>query len=184
MSDLQSVNLQRRKLLKASTLAVSSAVFPQLIQANISQSKRRLEFVNLHTNETSACCYWANDEYLSEGLASINYILRDHRAEEIYPIDPALLDILHTLHERTGSTSPFHLISGYRSPNTNARLRKNSNGVAKRSLHMQGKAIDVRLPDVSLTTLQQAALSLNAGGVGFYAKSNFLHLDTGRPRSW
>ena len=99
-------------------------------------------------------------------------------------MDPQLLDLLHLLHRKTESNAPFHVISGYRSPKTNARLRSASNGVAKRSLHMQGKAIDIRLPDIKLSRLRDAAISLQAGGVGYYAKSNFLHLDTGRPRSW
>ena len=99
-------------------------------------------------------------------------------------MDTSLLDLLHTIHQTTGSSAPFHVISGYRSPHTNKKLRKQDNGIAKRSLHMQGKAIDIRLPDVELKYLRDAAISLQAGGVGYYSKSNFIHIDIGRPRSW
>jgi len=159
--------------------------FPHLIHANsIASSERTLEFINLHTDETLRSCYWVDGEYDPNSLSEINHILRDHRADESYNMDASLIDLLHVLHEMTGSNSPFHIISGYRSPQTNEKLRKQSNGVAKRSLHMQGKAIDIRLPDVELRHLRDAAISLNAGGVGYYAKSNFIHLDLGKPRSW
>ncbi len=147
-------------------------------------SERTLEFINLHTDETLRCCYWANGEYDPSGLNEINHILRDHRANEVYEIDASLIDLLHILHETTDSKAPFHIISGYRSPHTNEKLRNQGNGVAKRSLHMQGKAIDIRLPDIELTHLRDAAISLNVGGVGYYAKSNFIHVDIGKPRSW
>ena len=138
----------------------------------------------MHTDETLSCCYWRDGDYDFTSLAKIDHILRDHRAEEVYAIDRQLLDLLYTLQSHAGSNAPYEVISGYRSPQTNAKLRSSSSGVAKRSLHMQGKAIDVRLPDVPLTTLRKLAISLDAGGVGYYAKSNFLHLDMGRPRNW
>lgn len=166
-------------------MAFLSATFPQLIQANIrTSSERTLEFVNLHTEETLDCCYWREGRYDPAALAKIDYLLRDHRAEEVLTIDRQLLDLLHSLRELSGSSAPYEVISGYRSPKTNARLRKSSGGVAKRSLHMQGKAIDVRLPDIKLAVLRDMAVSLQNGGVGYYAKSNFLHLDTGRTRRW
>ena len=175
----------RRSFLKSSSAVILTVAFPQLIQANIKKSSERtLEFVNLHTNETLDCCYWRSGRYDSSALAQINYVLRDHRAEEVYTIDPQLLDLLHSLRESTGSSAPFEVISGYRSPKTNAKLRSTTGGVAKRSLHMQGKAIDVRLPDIKLAHLRDAAISMQNGGVGYYAKSNFLHIDIGRTRSW
>ena len=175
----------RRSFLKSSSIAVLSAAFPQIIQANTKKSSERtLEFVNLHTRETLDCCYWRNGHYDSTALAQIDNVLRDHRAEEVYPIDRQLLDLLYSLRNFAGSSAPFEVISGYRSPKTNARLRNTSNGVAKRSLHMQGKAIDVRLPDIKLADLRDMAVSLQNGGVGYYAKSNFLHIDIGRTRRW
>lgn len=182
--------LHRRKFIKCSVAVATTCSFPHLIYANSNASsnasspERTLEFINLHTDETLSSCYWANGVYDENSLNEINQILRDHRANEIYAMDTRLIDLLHTLHAMTESKAPFHIISGYRSPQTNEKLRKQGSGVAKRSLHMQGKAIDVRLPDVKLSKLRDAAISLEAGGVGYYAKSNFIHLDIGKPRSW
>ena len=182
---LYPTDVNRRRFLKCSTAATVVTAFPQLIQAssNIS-SGRLLEFVNLHTSEKLSCCYWSNGSYDSNGLAEINYILRDHRAEEIHAMDPSLLNLLYVLRESSGSQAPFHVISAYRSSKTNEKLRRSGNGVAKRSLHMQGKAIDIRLPGIELPQLRKMAVNLQAGGVGYYAKSNFLHIDTGQPRTW
>ncbi len=175
----------RRNFLKCTTAIAVSSIFPQVIHANSSSfSERTLEFINLHTDESVRCCYWENGEYNHESLAEINHTLRDHRANEVAEMDVSLLDLLHLIHKTSGSQAPFHVISGYRSALTNEKLRKQGNGVAKRSLHMQGKAIDIRLPDVELQQLRDVALSLKAGGVGYYAKSNFIHVDIGRPRSW
>lgn len=177
--------LNRRRFLKCSAALAASSTFPHLIHANTDlSSERTLEFLNLHTDETLRCCYWADGEYDTNSMSEINHILRDHRANEAYEMDASLIDLLHVLHATTDSKAPFHIISAYRSPQTNEKLRQESNGVAKRSLHMQGKAIDIRLPDVELRHLRDAAISLEAGGVGFYANSNFIHVDIGKPRSW
>lgn len=183
-------NITRRNFLKFSAAITVASTLPQLAHANsdlssaVFSTERALEFINLHTDETLRCCYWADGEYDHNGLSEINHILRDHRANEVYSMDTQLIDVLHALHQTTESRSPFHIISAYRSPATNEKLRKQSNGVAKRSLHMQGKAIDIRLPDVELKDLRDAAISLEFGGVGYYAKSNFIHIDTGKPRNW
>jgi len=180
-----SSNFNRRKFLTCSAAVGITSIISPVIQANTKYStERKLSFINLHTDETLNCCYWANGEYNPTSLSDINNILRDHRAEEVYEIDSSLIDLLYLLHTTTNSKAPFHIISGYRSPKTNASLRKQSNGVAKKSLHMQGKAIDIRLPDVKLEVLRDTAISLQAGGVGFYPKSNFIHLDVGKPRNW
>ena len=110
--------------------------------------------------------------------------MRDYRANEIKPIDPVLLDQLYALKLKTGTKSPFHVISGYRTPATNAMLRRRSNGVARRSYHTKGKAIDIRLPGYDTHRLRNAALSLRSGGVGYYRNSNFVHVDTGPVRTW
>ncbi|HHD63769.1 MAG TPA: DUF882 domain-containing protein [Desulfobulbaceae bacterium] len=122
--------------------------------------------------------------YDSHALARINYLLRDFRTGEEHPIDPKLLDILFDVRRNFGGRGTFAVISGYRSPKTNKQLCARSSGVAKHSLHMVGKAIDVRLIGVRTKKIQQCALGLKRGGVGFYAKSDFVHLDTGRVRHW
>ena len=147
-------------------------------------SERKLRFAHTHTGETLSIVYRNGDSYASDALGQINHHLRDHRSGEIYSMDTGLLDLLFELANATGSRKPFQVISGYRSPGTNAMLRKKGSGVAKRSLHMQGKAIDVRLADVPTSQLRRAAIDLQAGGVGFYPKSDFVHLDTGKFRTW
>ena len=177
--------INRRKFLHYSSAATVASIFSPLIHANTKlTSEKTLSFINLHTDEALSCCYWADGKYNPSGLAEINHILRDHRANEMIDIDTKLLDLLYILHQAVDSNSPFHVISGYRSPYTNNKLRKQDKGVAKRSLHMQGKAIDIRLPDVELKHLRDTAISLQAGGIGYYSKSNFIHIDIGKPRSW
>ncbi len=184
---IHSNRISRRKFLKrssAAALALTSS-FSHFVHANTNFStERTLEFLNLHTGESLQSCYWVNGKYDSSALNDINYVLRDHRADEQYKMHIDLLDLLYVLHQKSNSNSPFHIISAYRSPKTNEKLRKQGNGVAKRSLHMQGKAIDIRVPDIDLKHLRDAAKSLQAGGVGYYAQSNFIHIDIGRPRSW
>lgn len=145
---------------------------------------RTLAFHNLHTNENLKCCYWSNGGYDRIALEDIAYVLRDHRVNEVKPIHTELLDLLVLMRRTLNTGQPYHVISGYRSSKTNAMLHAKSNGVAKKSLHVLGKAIDVRIPDIPLSTLRKTGLQLAVGGVGYYPKSNFVHLDTGRPRFW
>ncbi len=145
----------------------------------------RLAFVNTHTGEKLDVVYREGAQYLSDAIAEIDRVLRDHRSGEVFPIDRALLDQLDRLGALLGTGGrPFHVISGYRSPATNATLAARSGAVATRSLHMSGRAIDIRMPGASLATVHRAALSMGAGGVGFYPRSDFVHLDTGRVRTW
>ncbi|KPJ90483.1 MAG: hypothetical protein AMJ53_13455 [Gammaproteobacteria bacterium SG8_11] len=169
-----------RCALRAAALSAPSLVFAK----SNSPAERQLAFYHLHTGEKINTTYWADGDYITQELESLNHLLRDHRTDEIQAIDKNLLDLLYVLQQQVDKSGAYHIISGYRSPKTNTKLRQQSNGVAKRSLHMQGKAIDVRLPGVQLKHLRQAALQLRAGGVGYYPKSNFVHLDTGRPRFW
>lgn len=148
------------------------------------EGDRTLAFRNLHTNEKLKCSYWSNGSYDPVALEDIAFVLRDHRADEVKVIDRDLLDLLTLVRRKLDTRDPYHVISGYRSPDTNAKLRSKSSGVAKKSLHMQGKAIDVRLPSVALADLRRVGLDLKAGGVGYYPKSGFVHLDVGRPRFW
>lgn len=145
---------------------------------------RELRFENLHTGERLAVEYCAAGRYVEDGLVAINHVLRDFRTGDVGRIDPALLDLLHALRQRLGSKQAFQVISGYRSPVTNAALRRRSHAVAERSLHMDGRAIDIRMSDVRLTNLRAAALDLRLGGVGFYPRSDFVHVDVGRVRTW
>ncbi len=176
--------ITRRTFLKFATAGATSLIAPAALARITRPGERLLRFYNLHTGEHLSTTYWADGAYITEELAAINHILRDHRSGKVATMDRRLLDLLHALQQRTGKPGTFHIISGYRSPESNARLRHTSTGVAKRSLHMRGKAVDIRLPGVDLTHLRQAALQLHAGGVGYYPKSNFIHVDTGRPRFW
>ena len=145
---------------------------------------RRLVLHHLHTGEKLQTIYWHGGNYDQDALASINRVLRDFRTGDIYPIESGLLDLLHTVQYELGIEAPFQVIGGYRSPKTNDMLRKRSSGVAKRSLHMQGRAIDIRIPGTSSARLREVAADLHLGGVGYYRSSDFVHLDTGRPRVW
>jgi uncharacterized protein YcbK (DUF882 family) len=174
----------RRRFIQTLVGAGAVLALPAL-QASVHRApERSLAFRNLHTGESLRATYWAEGSYLKEELNDVNQVLRDHRSGEVYPMDPKLLDLLYVLQQATGVNGAFHIISGYRSPQSNQKLRAKSNGVAKRSLHMQGRAVDVRLPGCELKHLRDAALSLKAGGVGYYAKSDFIHVDTGRVRRW
>jgi uncharacterized protein YcbK (DUF882 family) len=145
---------------------------------------RFLSLTNTHTGESQQVQYRSAAGYLPEGLRRLELLLRDHRSGESHPIDPRLFDMLHRLAEQSGADPRFEVISGYRSPASNAMLSANSSGVARNSLHVLGKAIDVRLVGVSCARLRDHALAMRQGGVGYYGKSGFVHLDTGRVRSW
>ncbi|MCB1855192.1 MAG: DUF882 domain-containing protein [Halieaceae bacterium] len=177
---------ERRRFLRASIAGAVLAAAPMatLSTSVWAASERRLTLHNLHTGERLSQPYWMQGAYLPDSLADINKVLRDHRSGEVYPIDPGLLDLLSALQQNLGPGKGYEVISGYRSPATNAQLRSQSSGVAKRSLHMQGKAIDIRMPGTQLAQLHRAAKSMKAGGVGLYTGSNFIHVDTGRVRYW
>jgi uncharacterized protein YcbK (DUF882 family) len=146
--------------------------------------RRALAFHNLHTGESLDAVYWADGRYLPEAAQRIEYLLRDFRNNKLHPIDPKLLDLLTTLRTRLNTSAPFLVISGYRSPATNAMLHRQSEGVATHSLHMVGQAIDIRLPDRALADVHREALAMKAGGVGYYPHSDFVHVDVGRVRRW
>jgi uncharacterized protein YcbK (DUF882 family) len=176
--------ISRRNFLKTATGTAAILAAPAALAKPGQPSERILTLQNLHTGEKIKATYWAEGQYIAEEIAAINRVLRDHRSNESYNMDQRLFDLLHLLQQQVGNNGSYHVISGYRSPKTNAMLNSKSSGVAKRSLHMQGRAIDIRLPGVELKHLRQAALNLKAGGVGYYPKSNFIHVDTGRTRFW
>lgn len=162
------------------------AAGPALAKASTAAAPaRRLSFKHLHTHERTALVYAVGDDFVPSALNRLNHFLRDHYSGEVGQMDPELYNLLHRVRRELESTQAFEVISGYRSPHTNEMLRTTrGGGVAKRSLHMEGQAIDVRLPGVSLADLRDAARSLKAGGVGFYPRQNFVHIDTGRVRHW
>jgi uncharacterized protein YcbK (DUF882 family) len=177
--------ITRRTFLQGLAVAGATLAAPAVMARAVEGAERRLSLHNLHTGERLNATYWVDGIYLEDELAAINRLLRDHRSGEASPIDRKLLNRLYGLQQQLGNNGTYQVISGYRSPTTNAKLQKVSNGgVAKRSLHMQGRAIDIRLPGVELKHLRQAALNQKAGGVGYYERSNFVHLDTGRTRFW
>lgn len=188
------MNHSRRQFLKFGAGLVSAATSSQAFSASISapliggleseQPQRTLQLRNLHTDEVVKATYWEKGQYQLDSLDDINRVLRDHRANEVTLIDPMLLDQLHSLQNSLSHRGELHIISAYRSPETNAKLLQQGHKVAKRSFHMQGRAIDIRVPGVHLRTTQKAALAMQAGGVGYYPRSGFIHLDTGRVRRW
>lgn len=153
-------------------------------RGNALNKTRSVALHNRHTGEFLRAEFRANGKLIPDALAQINHVLRDHRTDEISPIDPALLDLLHALQRRLESREPFHVISAYRSPDNEAKLLALTGGVPGRSLHMHGKAADIMLPGRSLADLRRAALSLHAGGVGYHRASGFIHVDTGRVQHW
>jgi uncharacterized protein YcbK (DUF882 family) len=155
-----------------------------LVPARAVPTPRELRFYHTHTGERLSIVHRDANGYLTEALAELTRFLADFRTGELKPIDPALFDILEGLQPLTRSNGTWEIISGYRSPQTNAALRSHSRGVAERSLHMDGKALDLRLTGVELAHLRDAAWSLQEGGVGYYPASNFIHVDTGRVRRW
>jgi uncharacterized protein YcbK (DUF882 family) len=167
-------------------LAVTAAcavAAPRVVLARPDE-RRFLSLVHTHTGERLTVTYFDHGEYLADGIEALEAFLKDHRTGEAHVMDAPLFDILNDLRISTGTAAPFQVISGYRSPHTNARLREQGRGVAGGSLHMQGRAIDIRLADVTCARLRDAALGLRRGGVGYYGNSNFVHVDTGRVRRW
>jgi uncharacterized protein YcbK (DUF882 family) len=149
-----------------------------------SYANRSLSFVHTHTGESLSVNYCSDGAYAGSCLAQLNHLLRDFRTGEAHTIDPQLLDILFNLQVMADRSAVFEIISGYRSPLTNASLRQHSHGVAEHSLHMEGRALDIRMSDYSTRKVRDYAMSLQHGGVGFYAGSDFVHVDTGRVRYW
>ena len=181
--------LSRRKLLTLGAMAGLAAAMPSPLMAATTRARgnRELSFVHTHTGETLKTTYCCDGKYVLEELERVNHFLRDFRVNEVKPIDPKLLDLLHDISNEVGTAKPFHVISGYRSPKTNQMLQTRGgahSGVASKSLHMVGKAIDIRMPGTSLSHLRDGAKSLKLGGVGYYPGPNFVHVDTGRVRCW
>lgn len=191
-SSIRTVDPGRRRLLR--WLAAGPAVLALGMREQLAHAgqvledevlaPRTLTLVSTHTGERLAVRYFEGGQYLPDALTRLNHVLRDHRSGDVSAIDPRLFDQLHALARCAACAPHYEIISGYRSPATNEKLRQGSSGVASRSLHMDGRAIDVRLKGMSTARVRDLALSLKSGGVGYYQKSDFVHLDTGRVRSW
>jgi uncharacterized protein YcbK (DUF882 family) len=184
----ESVDSARRALLSSIGVAVLAAALPRrLLAVDVgTAATRSLSFSHTHTGEKLSVTYFQAGAYVESALTRVNVLLRDFRTENVHPIDPQLLDLLYTLKCCARSSEAFEIISGYRSPVTNSKLRGRSklSGVAEHSLHMDGRAIDIRLPGQATNRLAVMARQLQAGGVGYYQVSDFIHVDTGRVRLW
>jgi uncharacterized protein YcbK (DUF882 family) len=182
----ESLSLERRRFLRRAGAAcgVLGALASLPAVASTLSEPRSLRFEHTHTGETLTASYFDGRAYNIACLSEVNHLLRDFRTGESHPIDPALLDILYDLQSLADRGAPFEVISGYRSPATNAMLRRSSSGVAEHSQHLLGKAIDLRLSGYSTLKLSTHARALARGGVGFYPSSDFIHVDTGSVRFW
>lgn len=176
------LTLSRRKFLVLGTSLIAVAASPSLaLKTTLRFAVRKLALYNIHTGETFEGAYWREHQYDKKALERLTHVLRDWRNNKEHPIDPRLFDALHRLQSLLGTKDPFQVICGYRSQETNAMLHKAKKGVAKKSLHLKGKAIDITLSHTPLKELSNAARSLKVGGVGYYPRSNFIHMDI-RPK--
>jgi uncharacterized protein YcbK (DUF882 family) len=177
-------NLGRRGVLMGAGAAMASLAAPAVVRAQSLPGVRRAVLYNLHTGDSFDEVFYANGRYMPDALAEAMRVLRDWRNGEEHPMDPRLFDTLHEINARLDTSSPFQVISGYRSPATNAMMHARSSGVAEHSQHVLGKACDIRVEGVALRNLRSAALDVGAGGVGYYPVSNFVHVDVARVRQW
>ncbi|MBR9987922.1 MAG: DUF882 domain-containing protein [Desulfosarcina sp.] len=187
MNDISSFHTNRRTFLKWGASAILTTVFAPPVLAAVDPKAHHphiLSFYNIHTGETLKTCYRSSGKLILRAVNRISHIMRDHRTGEVKPVDPALLDLLHRIVMEEKPRSPLSIISGYRSPSTNEALRKVTSGVALNSLHMDGRAIDIRIPGCQTNALRRLAIDLRCGGVGYYPESDFVHLDTGPVRVW
>lgn len=179
-------DVSRRDILKMGATGVAASVlplFPGVAKAT-GHKIWEISFRQAHTGESFSGVYRVGDHYLPDAFERINYFLRDFRTGEAFPMDPRVIDILSLVQQGTETGTPLEILSGYRTPKTNAMLRRVSEGVARNSFHMYGQAVDIRMPGYGTKKLSQVARSLRAGGVGYYPKSHFVHVDTGEIRSW
>ena len=180
--------MTRRALLGGLTTVMAMAAVPAFASAPAllkgAGDSRSLSLVNDKTGESLNTVYWAEGEYIPDALEAVNHILRDWREDRVYEMDPRALDILSATHHLLDCSEPFQVVSGYRSRKTNNMLRRRSRGVAKNSYHIKGMAVDIALKTRSVRQISRAGLSLGAGGIGKYSRSQFVHLDSGPVRKW
>ncbi len=181
--------MNRREFATLLSGAGLAALSPSLSWATMQQTaapklSRSIMLRSIHTGESGAFNYMIDGQLVRPELERLFHLLRDHRSGDVHPIDSKLLEQLYRLQQAHGKDTPFEVISGYRSAKTNAMLGAKSGGVAKKSFHMQGRAIDINMPGVALSELHRSATAMQAGGVGKYTRSGFIHIDTGHVRSW
>lgn len=180
-------DLDRRAFMKFGLAGFLASMTPLILPgeaAAASHKPWRLTIRHGHTGEVFSGVYRVGDKYLPEAFERINYVMRDFRTNEAFPMDPRIIDVVAQVQEKAGAKNPVQILSGYRSPKTNRMLRNASTGVARNSYHMYGQAIDMRIPGYSTRKVRRHAIAQKAGGVGYYAKSGFVHVDTGDVRSW
>jgi uncharacterized protein YcbK (DUF882 family) len=175
--------MQRRAFILGGLAALMTR--PRLSDANIALIPRQLCLYHTHTQECLEITYWRNNNLMQSSLNRLNHFLRDYRTDQITSIDPQLVDILFDMQLHSGNhDGVFEIISGYRSPETNYLLRREHCGVARHSLHQEGKALDIRLRGTPLSQVHTLAVNMRRGGVGYYPRSDFVHIDTGDVRYW
>ena len=182
--EVSTISSRRTFLRQSIGLTLAATTVGQSGLSLASLPDKRLRLINDHTWEKLDIVYWTHGVYIDESLIAINKLMRDHRANEIKAMDIKLIDQLHRLQNQFDTHENLHILSGYRTPATNAKLRKRSSGVAKYSLHIEARAADIYIPGIKTRTLQKTALAMQSGGVGYYGHSGFVHIDTGRVRHW
>lgn len=186
-NSVQSIDQVRRRFLKLSICAGIAFFTPAKVLSAIpdfNARERSLLLYNPISDETVSTVYWFNGNYVAEALTDINRIMRDHRTDEVKPIDRGLLNLMHAIKIKLNYKDPFHVISGYRCPKTNELLRRRGRKAARNSFHLSGEAADIRLPACRLSALRSAALATKGGGVGYNPSENFVHIDVGPVRYW
>jgi len=179
--------IDRRDMLKLGLAGILGSLVPLSFAKPVEASVDgvwRVVFRNGRSGESFNGVYRVGNKYLPEAFERLNYVLRDVRSGEIFPMDPRVIDLMAVIQKKAAQKQPIEILSGYRSPKTNAGLRQESGGVAKNSFHMYGQALDMRIKGYNTQKLHKLALGLKAGGVGFYPSSDFVHIDTGKVRSW
>jgi uncharacterized protein YcbK (DUF882 family) len=181
---MKSLKDRKRRGILRTLLGISSATLLLPAGRAIETGERRLSFYHTHTGEQLDVTYARDGQRIDSALIEVNEFLADFRTGDVTTIDPDLLDLLYDIRESLGGEGIYEVISAYRSPKTNEMLRNRGSDVARNSQHLLGKAIDVRLEGAALTSLRDTAIAMQRGGVGYYGASNFVHVDTGRVRSW
>ncbi len=184
ITDAKSIQVSRRGFLKKSALLAGGALITQNELFASDTPVKEITLYNIHQNKTYNAAFYEKNCYKLQGLFEVNKAFMDHRAKEIARIDVELINLLYEINQHVGLEKKFNIISGYRSENTNAKLRRKMSGVAKDSFHMKGQAVDIYVPGIKLRKLKDIAVGLGRGGVGYYPGSNFIHVDVGPKRFW
>lgn len=185
LTSITGLSVAPAALAKATTsLPQKSVLLPTAPAVTAPAADKQLELYHLHTGESLSTTFFSEGQFIDTEMSDVNFLLRDHHNGKVFDMNPQLIELLYNVRSQLDTREPIQIISAYRSPETNAKLRQKSNKVAKKSLHMQGKAIDIRIPGFDARQIQQAALQVRGGGVGLYTRSDFVHLDVGRVRQW